>query len=164
MWSSPSDSAMPCVAARSAPRLAESWTQETECASVCHSACILLMPNVYTVSGWSRANAIVLKRPTAHHCSSCSALLDRPDFMYSSWSPCSSTYNMLPTYADRCFTRCLMHLPQGTNILTDGLIFGRNASHCSPVSSKTAESRMTSTSALDCHELASTTGATCKHT
>ena len=45
--------------------------------------------------------------------------------------------------------------------LTGGLVLGLSASHWRPVSSSTAESMITSTSALDWDELASTTGAIC---
>ncbi len=48
----------------------------------------------------------------------------------------------------------------GGRTATSGL--GRSDSHCSPVNTSTADRPMTTTSARDCDELASATGATCK--
>jgi hypothetical protein len=56
--------------------------------------------------------------------------------------------------ARRCVCRA------GGRTATSGL--GRSDSHCSPVSTSTADRPMTTTSARDCDELASATGATCR--
>lgn len=75
--------------------------------------------------------------------------------------PCAPCLVVRQTCLKQCAICALAGVQEASRLTASGSL-GLSASHCSPVSSSTADKRMPSTSARDWLLLASTTGAICK--